>query len=145
MAERSGYVLSCLDPKGTLTFVSGSSLEILGYAPEELVGKNGMVLIHPDDQEIQRASFAALTATSASELPPITTRVARKDGTWIEFETVAYVVRDASGAVLEIQAAGREITSRVEAERALQASNANFRAVLEAFPSPPSCITAARS
>ncbi len=136
MAERSGYLLSCLDPNGTLTFVSSSSLQILGYQPEELVGKPGIDLIHPDDQDVQRASFAALAATSASELPPITARVTRKDGTWTDLETVAYVVRDASGAIVEIQAAGREITSRVEAERALEASNANFRAVLEALPEP---------
>jgi len=136
MAERSGYVLSCLDPNGMLTFVSSSSLQILGYEPEELIGKPGVALVHPDDQEKQRASFAALAATSVAELPPITTRVARKDGTWIDLETVAYVVRDGSGAILEIQAAGREITSRLEAERALEASNANFRAVLEALPEP---------
>ena len=34
---------------GTIEFASPSCMPILGYAPEELVGRNCMDLVHPQD------------------------------------------------------------------------------------------------
>jgi PAS domain S-box-containing protein len=49
LVENLHDVASIVDRDGRITFVSPSATEILGYAPEEVVGRTLLELVHPDD------------------------------------------------------------------------------------------------
>jgi two-component system cell cycle sensor histidine kinase/response regulator CckA len=134
LAERSGNLVSRLDARGMITYVSGSSQRVLGYTPAEMVGMNGFELTHPDDRDVQRAAFLALVARGQDELPPITSRVRRCDGTYAYLETACYITRDATGELAEIYTCARDVTAQTEAKLALEQSEASLRSMLDAMP-----------
>ena len=57
--ETSQDLILVIDPKGILVQVSPSAETILGYAPEEMIGRNASEFLHPDDLEISREEMRA--------------------------------------------------------------------------------------
>ena len=49
MAENISDMLIILDPQGITQYASPSHQQILGYQPDQLVGKSRLTLLHPDD------------------------------------------------------------------------------------------------
>ncbi len=136
LAERSGNLVSRLDSRGNITYASGSSQRVLGYSSDEMIGKNGLELTHPDDREAQRAAFLDLVARGRDELPPITSRVRRCDGTYAYLETACYITRDSTGGIAEVYTCARDVTAQTEAKLALERSEASLRSMLDAMPDP---------
>jgi len=60
-------VISILNEKGQLIFNSPAALRIHGYTNKELLGKNLLELIHPDDQADSLKSFQDLLDRNPSE------------------------------------------------------------------------------
>jgi PAS domain S-box-containing protein len=52
--DTSQDLILVIDPKGVLVQVSPSAETILGYAPNEMIGRNASEFLHPDDLEISR-------------------------------------------------------------------------------------------
>src|SRR5579884_4177907 len=107
------------DADAVFTYVSPSCVDLLGYAPRELVGKRVATFIHPEDR-------ALAVTTQSSPLPggtarSSTLRYRRKDGSyaWIESRSRA-LIDPASGRVRETQAVLRDIGERKEAQRAIE-------------------------
>jgi PAS domain S-box-containing protein len=57
-------VITLLAPDGTIRFESPSVTHVLGYTPEELVGRQVLDLIHPDDRPRAQAGMAQASALS---------------------------------------------------------------------------------
>jgi diguanylate cyclase (GGDEF)-like protein/PAS domain S-box-containing protein len=51
IAENSSSIIRLIDKKGIVQFASPSHKSVLGYAPDELVGKPYYINIHPEDRE----------------------------------------------------------------------------------------------
>jgi PAS domain S-box-containing protein len=88
LIENSSDAISLIDPQGEVLYASKSTTKVLGYQPEELVGRNGWDLIHPED----RANSSQVLQTLLSQPPgPLQwdTRVRCKDGTYLWFESTA--------------------------------------------------------
>ena len=76
--ETSQDLILVMDSKGVLVQVSPSSRAILGYFPEQMIGRDGADFIHPDYLEISRQE---MRATRRGQRPKISdTRVFHKDG-----------------------------------------------------------------
>src|SRR5262249_41472790 len=59
LAERASDLISRTDPSGRCIYVSPSCRDLLGYEPEEIVGKLALVdLAHPDDVPQQQQVLA---------------------------------------------------------------------------------------
>lgn len=54
IAENSSDLITISDTNGRFSYVSPSSMPMLGYRPEELIGVNGYEIIHPEDREFVR-------------------------------------------------------------------------------------------
>jgi PAS domain S-box-containing protein len=65
--ENSPDAISLIDMQGEILYGSPSSQKLLGYQPEELVGRNCLDLIHPEDRE---QSARALRDVLAEPLAP---------------------------------------------------------------------------
>jgi len=117
LIENSPDAISLVDTQGEILYGSASTAKIFGYQPEELVGRNCLDLIHPEDRD---HSTRALQEVLAEPPRPLQwdVRVRCKDGTysWVE-STVSNLLLE-----LEVQAIvmqQRDISARkaVEVER----------------------------
>jgi PAS domain S-box-containing protein len=51
LIENSPDAISLIDTQGEILYNSASTIEIFGYHPEELLGRNCLELIHPEDRD----------------------------------------------------------------------------------------------
>jgi len=102
-----------------LSYVNPAVERCLGYMPEELIGKNAMGLVHPDDQERVRARLASFTEGPTI---PFTYRVRHKDGSWRFLESVARDLRS-NPLIGGIVVNTRDVTERLRLEREVSQLN----------------------
>jgi PAS domain S-box-containing protein len=76
--ETSQDLILIADTKGVLVQVSPSAETILGYPPEEMIGRNAIEFIHPDDLEYARKEMRA--ARNGHAVHDVNTRWVHKDG-----------------------------------------------------------------
>ena len=133
LAEHSTDMISKHTPSGVYTYASPACRSLLGYDPEELVGRDAYEFFHPDDfEEIQRTHAAIL---ERPDTYTVAYRIRRKDGSYIWFETTSRTVREAeTGEVLEIITVSRDVTERKRAEQRLQEAEARYRTLVEQIP-----------
>jgi PAS domain S-box-containing protein len=112
--DRSLDLILVVDRKGTFVQVSPSSFAILGYQPGELVGRNAVELVYPDDLDSTRAEMRS--ARRGREMRNFECRYVRKDrhvvplewtGVWSEEDQQHYFT-------------GRDVTQRKVAETKLR-------------------------
>jgi PAS domain S-box-containing protein len=130
LAENSADMISKHSPDGVYTYVSPACRSLLGYEPEELVGRSAYEFFHPEDFET--ISQAHSTVLKRPDVYTVSYRIRRKDGSYIRFETTSRTVRDPrTDEVLEIIADSRDVTERELAREALQESNRRIENILE--------------
>jgi len=117
----SSDIIVVLDPDGTRRYVSPAVERIMGYRPEDLMGKSAMEWIHPDDVEKASAAFQDCLSRPGS-LRTIEYRVRHKNGSWRTFEAILNNLTEnpAVGAVI---ACARDITKRKEYEAEIRQLN----------------------
>ncbi len=115
-----------IDERGVYTFASPKVVELLGYAPEEVLGKTPFDLMPPDEAE----RVAPLFASVAAEREPFRDLAnvnQHKDGHLVFLETSGMPVFDSSGEYRGYRGMDRDITERVEAEQALRERDEQLR------------------
>lgn len=119
IAENSTDIISRHSVDGILRYVSPASSTVLGYQPEEMVGRSSAELVHPDDL-VEIARNYPVNA-DLPDIYTITHRARHKDGHYIWIEATVRAIRDPeTGQILEMQASSRDITERKRAEERLR-------------------------
>jgi len=85
VVESTHDLITLLDSKGVLRYASTAVQALLGYRPEDVVGREWTADVHPEDLAAVTAYFKNREAGLAS--PPLTTRVQHRNGTWITLES----------------------------------------------------------
>lgn len=121
MAENATDMLSKHSEEGDYLFVSPSCQKLLGYRPDELIGRSAYAFFHPEDlDEIRKSHRTILDQTSDHT---VSYRIRRKDGQYLWVETNSKMVRGQdrknSGEIIAIT---RDISERKQAEMALRRS-----------------------
>src|SRR5215211_6187062 len=130
---RNSYdVITILDPDGTRRYVSPSIERLLGYAPDELLGRNPVDLVHPDDASRLQAVIQSL-AHGVKETTVLEVRFRHRDGRWRDFEAIGTNLLAEPG-VAGIVFNSRDITRRKAAEAALRESEERFRSAFDHAP-----------
>ncbi|MEG3859850.1 PAS domain-containing protein [Microcoleus sp. herbarium12] len=111
-------------PDGKFTFVNQAYCRYFGVQPSDLLGNSFMPLILEEDRAILQAQYASLSPSD-----PVFTcehRVILPSGEirWQQWSDRA--IFDENKAIVEYQAAGRDVTDRKQAEIALQQLNAEL-------------------
>jgi two-component system cell cycle sensor histidine kinase/response regulator CckA len=133
LAENSTDLVTRLAPDGTLNYVSPACEALLGYLPEELLGRSIGEFMRPEVLAGQAERAALVDAASGPSV--LETQLRHRDGRWLWFEATVRSVREpASGQVSERQAALRLIEERKRAEADLHAVEARFRSFFEDAP-----------
>jgi PAS domain S-box-containing protein len=85
ITENSSDIIFITDKNGNIKYCSRSIERFSGYTPEELIGKSGFILIHPDDRERAVNDYSAAILLRDTAIPN-GFRVIHKDGSERYFE-----------------------------------------------------------
>jgi PAS domain S-box-containing protein len=103
--------------EATRVFISPSVKGILGYTPEELIGKSPFEIILEED--VKRMQEETHRTTLSGRPATVEYRIRRKDGTVIWMESSSHPFFDVNGEMLGFQTSARDITLRKEFEHQL--------------------------
>jgi PAS domain S-box-containing protein len=120
LIENSSDLVTILDAKGIIKYVSPSCRRILGCAPEQLIGENTFAFLHPDDfrhiQEQFQKRIRSLAEAKYTEF-----RIRHNDGSWRTLEGIGKNLLE-HPAVEGFVVNARDISIRKQVEEALQNS-----------------------
>ena len=125
LADNVSDVIATYGPDGVFSYLSPSVSELLGYAPEEMIGRTPYDFMVPEDH----ARIAREFRQAAKTRLPLTVeyRAVSKDGSVRWLEARSRFQRDENDVIVEINDSVRDVTERRERELAL----AEARAVAE--------------
>ena len=114
LVENSPDAISLIDTEGEILYGSASTTKIFGYLPEELLGRNYLELIHPEDRD---QSSRALQEVLYQPPGPLQweARVRHKDGnySWVE-STISNLLFESEVQAMVVHQ--RDINARRTAE-----------------------------
>lgn len=110
ITDNSTDMISVHSASGVYQFASPSCASLLGYTPEELVGRNAYEFFHPDDAAAVRTSHNRILSSGAST--SVAYRIRRKDGAWTWVETMSRLTAPSKGTESSIIAVTRDISER---------------------------------
>lgn len=109
--------------------------QILGYSPDEAVGKLVEELVPPELRELHRAGISRYSDTGRGDLvdahKPVQLQALHKDGHRIDIELVFAPLADVSFDGAFITAFIRDVTERTQLQREAERALANMRLILE--------------
>ena len=131
LADNATDIIFLGKPDSTLQWISPSVRQVLGLAPEDLVGRPAMSLIHPDDladvrSQSQRANRDGFGRFEA--------RYRQADGGYRWMSVQVHAVTDEHGTVTARTGIARDIDAEHQAREALAASEKRFRALFHNAP-----------
>jgi two-component system cell cycle sensor histidine kinase/response regulator CckA len=121
LADHALDFISLIDASGKMLFASPSAHRMLGYRPEEMVGRGSESFLPPEDREGMGEAVRCLVA---GETPSVTMqhRFRKKDGGFAEVETVSSAVPGSPGEAPRVLRISRDITQRNAMESRLSES-----------------------
>jgi len=134
LIENSSDTIFLVNLKTEIMYASGSTAKVLGYQPDELLGRNGLELLHPQDREESSRTLKEVLA-KPGDPRQMHARVRRKNGGWCWMESTASNLLH-EPYVQAIVINSREISARraAEEERNRHAEElARSNAKLQAF------------
>ncbi|MDP9372635.1 MAG: PAS domain S-box protein, partial [Chloroflexota bacterium] len=130
LVQHASDLIIIRDRDGTLRYISPAAERLLGYRPEELIGRNRAELVHPDDLAAMAGHIARLTREPV-EPRPLEYRLRHRDGSWRWVEGTATNLLD-EPSVRGIVVNCRDITERKRAGEDRARLLARARALAEA-------------
>ncbi|MEQ8582547.1 MAG: PAS domain-containing protein [Marinoscillum sp.] len=133
LMEVSRELICTHEPGGTYKYVSPSVYKLLGYHPEELIGKDPYAFFHPDDiAHVVRTSHDL--ALKGLQPHHVQYRFLHKNGTYIWLDTYTEVIKNDMGAISSLITVSRDINDLKESEIRLRESDQRFRAIANNIP-----------
>ena len=127
--QNSSDIITVLETDGTICYESPSIERILGYKPEDLIGKNAFKFIHPEDVQKAINVFTQLLQNPGAT-PSIEYRFRHQNGSWCFLESTGSNLL-ADPAVEGVVINSRDITERKRVEAELERSLSLLQATLE--------------
>ncbi len=130
LLEVSSDSICEVGPDARYTYVSAKIEELLGYTPEEVIGKTPFDLMPRDEAERVTAVYDAIVE-SGKPFKGLEYVSRHKTGRLVFLETSGILKFDQDGGCLGYRGVVRDITERMQMEERLRASEQNFRQLTE--------------
>jgi diguanylate cyclase (GGDEF)-like protein/PAS domain S-box-containing protein len=111
LADTLGEMVSRHDAEGDYIYASAATKSLLGYDPEELIGRSAYEFLHPDDIDDVRGAHVALL--KGNDRVDVRYRHRRKDGTYLHCETTARAIRNEDDELEEMIVVKRDVSSLI--------------------------------
>ena len=135
--ELAQIILVALDENACITMIGGKGFELLGYEPDELIGKNWFeICLPPEEVEPVYAVYLQLIQGEIKAVQYYENQVLTKQGGRRYVAWHNALRKDADGRIIGTLSAGVDFTDRKRAEDALRQSEAHFRNIIDASPVP---------
>lgn len=120
LVETTGDWVWEVDAQGTYTYASPQARELLGYEPEEILGRTAFDLMPVEEAERVRDIFQRSVAQN-KPLQSLENNLLRKDGRLVVMETSGVPFFDGLGRLAGYRGIDRDITERKRVQEALRA------------------------
>ncbi|MDY7005057.1 MAG: EAL domain-containing protein [Cyanobacteriota bacterium] len=118
LIENSTDIIQILDNNSIYQYLSPSQERILGYTPQELIGKSALELIHPNDRWWMKQVIEGVKQHPKTRRGLDEYRVRHKNGSWCVFDAVVMNLLD-DESVRGIVINCHDVTERKSAEEKL--------------------------
>ncbi len=130
VAENATDMLSKHDPDGVCKYASPSFRHLLGYKPEEMIGRNAIDFFHPDDLEKIQKSYRDILEKEMNA--SVSYRIKHEKGHYIWVRSTGRTIRNPkTNEIEEIIATTYDLTELTRTERELESQNRFMGALLD--------------
>jgi PAS domain S-box-containing protein len=114
---------------GSYVYVSPSIKQVMGYEPQEVIGKSILDFIHPDD--VEYVSSCMMRAADEGTTQSSQHRYKTADGSYIWIETLGTPLYNRKKSIVGFVCNSRDITQQKNMEDALRESEEKYRSLIE--------------
>lgn len=132
--EKSTDLILLLTPQGAIAYSSPSAQQLLGYAPADLVGRDALSFVHPEDGPRLTSAFEDLQR-SGNKVMVVSYRACRADGSWLHLEAIVNNLLD-HPEINGIVVTARDITAQQALEAALREQIHFLQHLMDSIPLP---------
>ncbi|BAY48715.1 multi-sensor hybrid histidine kinase [Scytonema sp. HK-05] len=132
LVQNASDIIAVIAADGIICYTSLSVKNILGYQPENLLGKKGFELVHPDDRPKAESLLREALDYSKTKITA-EFRLQHADGSWRDFEVLVNNLL-AEPSVAGIVTTCRDITERKRTGEALRESQQMLQLVMDNIP-----------
>lgn len=130
LVEEASDLIWQVDENGVNTYMSPKIRDVLGYEPEELVGRRPFDFMPPDEAEFMAKVFRSIAlAQKRFSFSCLENKNIHKDGHQVILETSAVPFFDSDGRFRGYRGIDRDVTGRREVEEELK-KNAGLQGLL---------------
>ena len=122
-------LLLLLDENLVIKYASASYKSVVGFAPNEIIGKRVYDFVHPDD--LPKVIETTKKAFKDNSVGKFESRVRHADGSYVLLEGIGKLLVDKNGAVTGAVMTSRDITERKKIERILRESEEKYRKLFD--------------
>ncbi|MDZ8053633.1 MAG: PAS domain S-box protein [Aulosira sp. ZfuVER01] len=133
LVETSSDLIWEVDKNGIYTYVSPKIRDILGYEPEEVLGKSPLEFMPLDRRESIAQEFAVIFITP-QPFQCLENIQMHQNGQLVWLETSGVPVFDSEGTFQGYRGMSRDITQRQQAEASLRNTQQQLQAILDNSP-----------
>jgi PAS domain S-box-containing protein len=133
LLESSLDVIAILEKNGTIRWENASVQHVLGYSPEERIGRSIFDYVHPEDLASFKYQYWKKILRSKHIQKPVEFRFSNKDNNWRILALISFNLLNDS-RIAGIVISYRDITNRKQTEQDLRKSEATNRAIINALP-----------
>ncbi len=119
------------DARGCITMVNEALERLIGYSRDELLGKHTVILGPQDETYHERGKHFIEKLYSEGIVTEFGLAWLKKDGTQIDVEVNAALLKDRHGSITGAVSSLRDVTERKKAEEALRKSEEKYRNLVE--------------
>ncbi|WP_448518445.1 PAS domain S-box protein [Rhodoflexus sp.] len=130
LAENTSELIALTHANGTFKYVSPSAEKLIGFKPEEMIGRSWGDFFHLDDLLQMQEMAERMQATNAEHT--LTHRIRTSEGRYLWLETIWKYIFDEQQNIIGIQTSSRNITDRMAAEQAIQALVTRYQTLFDA-------------
>lgn len=146
LVETSQDLIWSVDSEGRFTFINAAAKRIYGYEPAEMIGRDFLELLPPEQAGKELSQFEKILQQKNAETiavnSPYETIHLRRDGTPVYLRVSSLIHRSETGGILGITGTATDITERKRSEAALQQAKDQLQAVFDAVPGFISWVSA---
>ena len=129
LIQNATDMIRIIDADSRIAYSSPSTLRITGYDPADVIGKDPLDYVHPDDRERVGAALARVFSRT-NPGTPTEYRIRHADGSYIDVECIATCLSDVPGINGVVTTTRPVAAGRKAGEPAFE-SEVRFRAIFE--------------